>query len=76
MHTQNTTILVNMDTNQQWRGTQTELIKLTAQKMYASPSLASVITDLHSDSFKSVDITEVDGKPVVNAQDNLLCLKS
>ncbi|ODM18565.1 hypothetical protein SI65_06437 [Aspergillus cristatus] len=43
-----------------------ELIRAISQKMYANPSLTSVITDLHADGYKSVDVAEVDGKPVVD----------
>lgn len=65
-HKRYVTMVINMGTNQQWFGTQTELIRAIAQKMYSNPSLASAITDLHAGAYESADVAEVDGKPVVD----------
>jgi hypothetical protein len=47
-------------------GTQSDLINMTVQKLYQNPSLLPVISDLHHGSYQPVDVTEVDGKPVVD----------
>lgn len=45
---------------------QSELIQLVVQKLYKNPSLTSTFTDLFHASFKSVDVREVDGSPIVD----------
>ena len=47
-------------------GTQADLIALIAQKLYKSPSLVSIFTDLYHGSYNPVDVAEVDGTPVVD----------
>jgi hypothetical protein len=47
-------------------GAQSDLINMTVQKLYRNPSLLPVISDLHHGSYQPVDVTEVDGKPVVD----------
>lgn len=47
-------------------GTQAELISLIAQKLYKNPSLMSTFTDLYHGSYTPVDVSEVDGIPIVD----------
>jgi hypothetical protein len=47
-------------------GTQGELIELIVQKLSKNPSLLSGFVDLHHGTYKSVDVLEVDGIPIVD----------
>ncbi|KAL4940009.1 hypothetical protein BDV06DRAFT_230691 [Aspergillus oleicola] len=58
--------LVNMETNKATIGTQANLITLIAHKMHNNSSLAAAFTDLHHGSYKPVNVSEVDGKPIVD----------
>jgi hypothetical protein len=46
---------------------QRELIRLTVQKLHRNPSLLPAIADLHRGTHKSVWVSEVDGRPVIDA---------
>ncbi|OQU93599.1 SET domain-containing protein [Cladophialophora immunda] len=63
---ENVTILVNSETSSMTVGAQSELINLIVQKLYRNPSLATVITSLHHGSYTPVNVSEVDGTPVVD----------
>lgn len=60
------TILINTETDSMTMGAQAELIRLIVQKLYRNPSLASVITDLHHGSYKSIGASDVRGTPIVD----------
>ncbi|RAL00975.1 TPR domain protein [Aspergillus ibericus CBS 121593] len=64
--TTNLSLLMNTETQTMTMGTQAELISLIAQKLYKNPSLMSTFTDLYHGSYTPVDISEVDGIPVVD----------
>lgn len=65
-HSQDMTLLLNVETNSITMGGQAELIRMTVQKLYRNPSLASIITDLHHGSYKPIGVYDVDGIPVVD----------
>ncbi|KIX98864.1 uncharacterized protein Z520_05325 [Fonsecaea multimorphosa CBS 102226] len=62
----NMTLLINAETDTITMGAQPELIQLIVQKLYRNPSLAPVITSLHHGSYEPVNVSEVDGTPVVD----------
>lgn len=59
-------ILINAETDSITMGSQAELIRMIVQKLYRNPSLASIFTDLHHGSYKPVDVSSVDGIPIVD----------
>lgn len=59
-------VLINRETEKMVKGTQVELIRMIVQKVYKNPSLLPTLTDLYHGSYESVDVTEVDGRPVVD----------
>lgn len=59
-------LLINAQTDTMIVGTQTELIGLIVQKLYKNPSLMSIFTDLYHGSHKPVQVSEIDGIPVVD----------
>ncbi|KAJ5811052.1 hypothetical protein N7447_010568 [Penicillium robsamsonii] len=59
-------LLLDVDMNKAMIGTQSELIELIAQKLHKNPSLIPDFVDLHHGTYKSVDVLEVDGIPVVD----------
>ncbi|OAP63652.1 hypothetical protein AYL99_02879 [Fonsecaea erecta] len=59
-------MLLNLETDTVNVGAQSELIKQIVQKLYRNPSLAPVFTNLHHGSYKLVNVSEVDGAPVVD----------
>ncbi|KAJ6139733.1 hypothetical protein N7471_006219 [Penicillium samsonianum] len=59
-------LLLNVDMDKATIGTQAELIELIAQKLHKNPSLIPDFVDLHHGTYKSVDVLEVDGTPVVD----------
>ncbi|KAL4795817.1 TPR domain protein [Aspergillus venezuelensis] len=58
--------LLNIETGKGMMGTSAEVITLAAQKMYNNPSQAPAFTNLHHGSYKPVNVSEVDGKPIVD----------
>ena len=62
----NTSLLINSETQKMTIGTQAELISLIAQKLYKNPSLVSTFADLYHGSYTPVEVSEVDGIPVVD----------
>lgn len=59
-------LLLNVDMNEATIDTQAELIELITQKLHKNPSLIPNFVDLHHGAYKSVDVLEVDGIPVVD----------
>jgi len=59
-------LLLNMHTNRVSMGTQSDLITTIVQKLWRNPSLLPELTELHHGSYKPVDVTEVDGKPIID----------
>ncbi|PWY92204.1 TPR domain protein [Aspergillus heteromorphus CBS 117.55] len=59
-------LLANSERNNVCMGEQAYLISLLAQKLYRNPSLAPIITGLYHGSYMTVDVTEIDGTPVVD----------
>ena len=59
-------LLLNVDMNEATIGTQAELIELITQKLHKNPSLIPDFVDLHHGTYKSVDVLEVDGIPIVD----------
>ncbi|KAM7190971.1 TPR domain protein [Naviculisporaceae sp. PSN 640] len=60
------TILVESD-DRMTIGAHADLINITIRKLYNNPSLLPIIADLYRGSYESVDVSEVDGKPVVDS---------
>ncbi|KAJ6138087.1 hypothetical protein N7471_004573 [Penicillium samsonianum] len=60
------TLHINTETRTTIRGGQFALAPSIIEKLYKNPSLASAITDLHSNGFKQVPTGPVDGNPVVD----------
>lgn len=60
------TVLISAETNTMTMGGQTNLITMVIQKLYRNPSLAPVINDLYHGSYETVNISHVDGMPVVD----------
>ena len=65
-HNLDVTLLINAETDSVTMGTQGDLLRMIVQKLYRNPSLAAAITDLHHGVYKPVDVSEVDGTPVVD----------
>ncbi|KAF8850697.1 SET domain-containing protein [Acephala macrosclerotiorum] len=65
-HSRDVTLLLNAETNAMTMGAQGELIRMIVQKLHRNPSLASIITSLHHGSYKPVDVSDVDGTPVID----------
>ncbi|KAN0087063.1 hypothetical protein V8E54_000751 [Elaphomyces granulatus] len=59
-------LLVNIHTNRMTIGTQSDLITKVVQKLWRNPSLLPDFMELHHGSYKPVDVTEVDGKPIID----------
>ena len=59
-------LLVNPERNRCTMGTQADLIKAIAQKLYRNPSLARAFTTLFHGDYEAVTTSSVDGKPVVD----------
>ena len=59
-------LLLNVDTNRMSIGTQSDLITTIVQKLWRNASLLAEFMALHHGSYKPVDVTEVDDKPVVD----------
>ena len=59
-------LLLNMHTNRMSVGTQSDLITTIVQKLWRNPSFLPEFTALHHGSYKPVDVTEVDGKPIID----------
>ncbi|CAH0045204.1 unnamed protein product [Clonostachys solani] len=66
IHTQDLTVLIDAQRDLITVGGQAELIRLVAQKVYQNPSMAATVTDLHHGSYQPVDVSEVDGIPIVD----------
>ncbi|KAJ5163261.1 Tetratricopeptide-like helical [Penicillium coprophilum] len=60
------TLHINTETRTVTRGGQAALASTITEKLYRNPSLAPVITGLHSSKFKHVSTGPVDGKPAVD----------
>lgn len=61
-----TSLLINTETGRAFTGGQADLIKLTAQKLYCSPSVAPAFVTLHHGDYKPTNISAVDGTPIVD----------
>jgi len=59
-------LLINIRTNQMIMGTQSDLITTIVQKLWRNPSFLPEFTSLHHGSYMPVDVTEVDGKPIID----------
>lgn len=57
---------INAQTDTMTVGTQADLIGFIVQKLYKNPFLLSIFTDLYHGSYKPIDVSEVDGIPVVD----------
>ncbi|CAI6021747.1 unnamed protein product [Clonostachys chloroleuca] len=66
VHKQDLTVLIDAERDMITVGGQAELIRLVAQKIYHNPSMAAAVTGLHHGSYQPVDVTEVDGIPLVD----------
>ncbi|KAJ5174610.1 uncharacterized protein N7482_000487 [Penicillium canariense] len=64
--TQGLSLLMNAEQSTIIMGTHADLLSLIIQKLYQTPSLISTVTDLYHGSYKPVDISEVDGTPIVD----------
>ncbi|KAB8302482.1 hypothetical protein EYC80_005886 [Monilinia laxa] len=62
----NPTLLIDLHTNRITMGTESDLITNIVQKLWKNPSLIPKFKTLHHGSYKSVKITEVDKKPVID----------
>ena len=60
------TMLMYPETNRGVMGGQANLIKQIAQKIQNNPSVAPEFTALYSGKYPKVDVTEVDGQPIVD----------
>ena len=60
-------LTINMEKGTMSKGTQSELINTIVQKLFRNPSLDSIITDLHHGSYEKVDVSSIDGSPVVDS---------
>jgi hypothetical protein len=60
------TFLMNLETKKGFMGGQADLIRMIVQKLYSNPSTASEFTSLYHGDYKTVDVSFVDGKPVVD----------
>ncbi|KNG84245.1 hypothetical protein ANOM_007397 [Aspergillus nomiae NRRL 13137] len=63
----NVTLLMNIETDTMTVGTQSDLIRVITQRLYQSPALIKQFTDLHHGSYNPVNISDVDGKPVLDS---------
>jgi len=61
-----TTVLFNPERGRGFVGGQANLIKLVAQKLYRTPSVAPAFTALHRGSYETTSTLAVDGIPVVD----------
>jgi hypothetical protein len=59
-------ILMNTHTNRITMGTQSDLISVIVQKLWKNPLLLPKFMELNHGSYKPVDVTEVDGKPIID----------
>jgi hypothetical protein len=59
-------LLINAQTDAMTIGSQVELIEIIVQKLYRNPSVMSAFTDLYHGSYKPVNVSEVDGIPIVD----------
>lgn len=59
-------LLLNMHTNHMSIGTQSDLITTIVQKLQRNPSYLPEFTALHHGSYKPVNVTEVDGNPIID----------
>jgi hypothetical protein len=59
-------LLINIHTNRIHIGTQSDLITTIVQKLWRNLSFLLDFTELHYGSYKPVDVTEVDGKPIID----------
>jgi tetratricopeptide (TPR) repeat protein len=59
-------LLMNVHTNQMTMGTRGDLITTIVQKLWRNPSFLPEVTSLHHGSYIPVDVTEVDGKPIID----------
>lgn len=59
-------LLISLDTNVMTMGTQSDLITTIVQKLWQNPSFLPEFTLLHHGSYKPLDVTEVDNKPIVD----------
>lgn len=66
VHKQDLTVLIDAERDMITVGGQAELIRLVAQKIYHNPSMAAAVTGLHHGSYQPVDVTRVDGIPIVD----------
>ncbi|KAL9077334.1 MAG: hypothetical protein Q9157_003370 [Trypethelium eluteriae] len=60
------TMLVNIETNQGFRGGQADLLKSIVQSLYRNPSLAPAFTALYHGPYEAVTTSAIDGEPVVD----------
>lgn len=59
-------VMINVSTNQGFRGAQVDLINLIVRKLYRIPSLAPAFTTLYHGTYKAVSTPKVDGEPIVD----------
>jgi len=59
-------LLMNVHTDQATMGTQSHLITTIVQKLWRNPSFLPEFTSLHHGSYTPVDVTEVDGYPIID----------
>lgn len=59
-------ILLNPETNTGFMGTQADLIKNIAQKMYCNPSVAPEFLSLHHGNYHGLDTAVIDQMPIVD----------
>lgn len=63
---QSLAMLINPERNTMILGTQAYLLSLIIQKLYKAPALMSTVTDLYHGAYKPVEVSEVDGAPIVD----------
>ncbi|CBF71545.1 hypothetical protein AN6829.2 [Aspergillus nidulans FGSC A4] len=62
----NLSLLLNLEAKAMTIGTQAQLMSLLVQKLSKNPKLGEVFRDLYHGGFQPVDVSEVDGLPVVD----------
>lgn len=62
----NLSLLLNMEAKAMTIGTQAQLMSLLVQKIYKNPKSGEVFWDLYHGAYQPVDVSEVDGLPVVD----------
>lgn len=59
-------LVINPETNQGFKGTQADLLKLIVQKIYHNPSVAPPFVTLYHGTYEGVSTSAVDEKPIVD----------